>query len=429
MSATENEDVQTTTADAPPADMSWADAQKPSTTSSGLPVIMRADIYESPEVFGHAQRVARSLAASSMVPRELQRSLPDALAALALAREMNLPPLMVMQNIYFVNGKAGWSTQFMIARANMAGVFSKSIKWRTSKTANVMEMKVEAYATMDGEEISVEATMQMAVADGWTKNKKYQSMPEHMLRWRSATMLIKLYCPQVMYGLPMVDELEDDVVETLDVTPGKSTLDVFAGSSGGAGPSPVDTKTVKEGEVQTPRKKREPKPKDAPVVEAAQAVAETVRPDEPQATYDAGTDENTLACPYCDKKLRDDDALAVHINVLHEEEVTAEEEKAAAKKKADEAAKVEAAKPAETPQAISSGGERVDPAQQQSDEPKVKERVDTLIEGMKLMVNPTQLNRYVASTSSVVKKLSPEHQKRFDDAHTERVRSFKRPGA
>jgi hypothetical protein len=33
-------------------------------------------------------------------------------------------------------------------------------------------------------------------------------MPEHMLRWRSASMLIDLYCPDVMLGLPTVEEIE-----------------------------------------------------------------------------------------------------------------------------------------------------------------------------------------------------------------------------
>ena len=30
-----------------------------------------------------------------------------------------------------------------------------------------------------------------------------------MLKWRSAAFLIRLHCPEVMFGLPIADELED----------------------------------------------------------------------------------------------------------------------------------------------------------------------------------------------------------------------------
>ena len=51
--------------------------------------------------------------------------------------------------------------------------------------------------------------MAMAKADGWTKNAKYRSIPEQMLRYRSATWLIRLYCPEVTCGMQSTDELKD----------------------------------------------------------------------------------------------------------------------------------------------------------------------------------------------------------------------------
>jgi len=58
--------------------------------------------------------------------------------------------------------------------------------------------------------------MEMAKKEGWTKNAKYQSIPEQMLRYRSAAFLIRLYCPEVMIGVPAQVELE---LEARDVTP------------------------------------------------------------------------------------------------------------------------------------------------------------------------------------------------------------------
>jgi hypothetical protein len=60
-----------------------------------------------------------------------------------------------------------------------------------------------------GEIVSVNVSMAMAKADGWTKNAKYRSIPEQMLRYRSATWLIRLYCPEVTCGMQSTDELKD----------------------------------------------------------------------------------------------------------------------------------------------------------------------------------------------------------------------------
>lgn len=197
---------------------------------------MSADIYSSPDSFAHAQRVASSFAASNMVPEHLRKNgISDVLAALGLARAMNAHPILVMQSIFFIGGRAGWATKFMIARANQSKVFSKRIKWRTSGEG--VDMKVTAFATLaeTGEEVAEEVTMKMAMAEGWTKNAKYQSIPERMLKWRSASALINLNCPEVMFGLPTVEDVEDMVAsgQIRDVTPPKSlaaSLDAFAGA-------------------------------------------------------------------------------------------------------------------------------------------------------------------------------------------------------
>jgi hypothetical protein len=167
------------------------------------------DVYANPAAFEHMQRVAKVFAASELVPAHLRNKHADCIIAIELARQMGEHPLMVMQNIYFVSGRAGWSTQYMISRANRAGVLKGRITWKTTGTAKDMAVTASAILAETGEEISSTASMAMAEAEGWTKNSKYKSMPEHMLRWRSATMLIRLYCPEVMMGMPAREELDD----------------------------------------------------------------------------------------------------------------------------------------------------------------------------------------------------------------------------
>lgn len=174
--------------------------------------------------FEHSQRVAKMFASSELVPPHLRGKIADCLIAYAIAKRTREEPLVVLQNIYFVSGRAGWSATYMIAKANRSGVFSRRINWRVEGEGK--NMRVTAFATLadSGESVEATASMAMAEAEGWTKNPKYRTMPDQMLRYRSAAMLIRLFAPEVMMGLPIADELPDAVVArgpiaARDITP------------------------------------------------------------------------------------------------------------------------------------------------------------------------------------------------------------------
>lgn len=169
------------------------------------------------ERFALRQRQARMFAASPLVPDHLRKGAPEqAMAncyiALTLAEAMGEVPLIVMQNIHIVNGKAGFASQYMIARANSAGIFHGRIDWRIDRS-DANNLSVTAYAVLKdtGQEVSVTCDMKMAKAEGWTKNSKYQTMPEVMLRYRSAAFLVRFYCPDVMLGYQTIEEVVDVV--------------------------------------------------------------------------------------------------------------------------------------------------------------------------------------------------------------------------
>jgi len=215
-----------------------------SATIVNLPTVQAAD-YDplSPAHFEHSQRVAKMFASSELVPQHLRGKLADCLIAYAIAKRTREEPLVVLQNIYFVSGRAGWSAQYMIAKANRSGVFSRRINWRVEGAGE--NMRVTAFATLadSGEVVEATASMAMAKAEGWTRNTKYQTMPDQMLRYRSAAMLIRLFCPEVMMGLPMVDEVEDIAVArgpaaAIDITPGAaaSAVDAILSADGSAPP-------------------------------------------------------------------------------------------------------------------------------------------------------------------------------------------------
>ena len=176
--------------------------------SESLTITAGTDLLWSPDGFAHGQRVAKMFSESALIPPHLRGKIADVTIALLLAKRMGEDPLVVMQSIYIVSGKAGWSAQYMIARANRSGIFRGRINWRVTGTGPTLN--VVAFATLadTGDVVEIGCSMAMANAEGWTSNKKYQSMPELMLRYRSATMLVRLYAGDVMLGYSTVEELE-----------------------------------------------------------------------------------------------------------------------------------------------------------------------------------------------------------------------------
>lgn len=244
----------------------------------------RDDIFDSPTAFEHAQRVAKVFSASTLVPEHM-RDVANCLIALHMARRLNEHPLTVMQNIYVVNGRPGWSTQYLIARVNRAGVFKGRITWKTEGAGKDMAVTASAALADTGDVVSATATMQMAFAEQWTKNRKYETMPEHMLRWRSAAMLIRLYAPDVMLGLPTIEEAEaEPQVPPRDVTPIKGAgakLEAFVGDLGPVPvvkmeEPPIETVASPDGEPEMPAfLKRAPQKENA--FDAAAYVADITR--------------------------------------------------------------------------------------------------------------------------------------------------------
>lgn len=164
-------------------------------------------------LFELAQRKAKVYAGSSLVPKEYQNNIGNVMIAENMSRRMGADTLMVMQNLYVVHGKPGWSAQFLIACFNSCGRFS-AIKYRFTGERGTTNWGCVAFAkelstneTVEGSEV----TIAMATKEGWINKagSKWQSMPEQMLRYRSATFLIRSTAPEIGMGLLTKDELDD----------------------------------------------------------------------------------------------------------------------------------------------------------------------------------------------------------------------------
>jgi hypothetical protein len=221
--------------------------------------------------FDQLQRVAKALCASTLVPAQYRAftevksygkvtghtpnpaGLPNCVVALNMAMRMGADPLMVMQNLYVIEGRPSWSSQFIIAAINSCGRFSPlrfeisepgksekvkytAVVWKSGnkseeprevtiqhRTCRAWVIEKETGDRLDGPTVS----MQMAIDEGWlTKNgSKWQTMPEIMLRYRAASLFGRLYAPELLMGLQTQEEVHDFIDATPD-GPGSYTVDV-----------------------------------------------------------------------------------------------------------------------------------------------------------------------------------------------------------
>lgn len=182
-------------------------------TTDGTELAMLSRVEVEEKLFELAQRKAQIYAKSSLVPKEYQNNVGNVLIAENMAQRMGADTLMVMQNLYVVHGKPGWSAAFLIASFNSCGRFS-AIKYRFRGEEHTPEWGCQAYCTElgTGEEIEgTWVTWQMATTEGWVNKagSKWKSMPSQMFRYRAATFLIRATAPEIGMGLLTKDELED----------------------------------------------------------------------------------------------------------------------------------------------------------------------------------------------------------------------------
>ena len=186
-----------------------------------------SSIYKNTDSFEFAQRQAKSLCESNLVPISYQgqKGLPNCLVAIEMSKRMKLSPLTVMQNLNVIHGRPTWSAQFISSQIMGCGRF-ENFDYLVKGEGETLEVQCVAKRVEDQKMIKGTAvSMRMARLEGWTKNPKYTSMPELMLRNRAATFFGRQYIPDLLLGVQTSEEVVD--IQPLDVTPEtvKETLD------------------------------------------------------------------------------------------------------------------------------------------------------------------------------------------------------------
>lgn len=298
--------------------------------------------------FELTMRIANMLSNSTMVPEQYRKlianknaekingeyplvennnGLPNCVIAINMANRMGADPLMIMQNLYIVEGRPAWSSQFIIAAINSCGLYSplrfeikdlgeieatyQAKKWvngqggarggyqTTEHKIKINNVSCVAWAIEKGTGVRLESspiTMELAVKEGWYQKNgsKWQTMPEQMLRYRAASFFGRIYAPQLLMGLRAADEEMDAII---DVTPEPEPI---------AKPTPKTVDSLKE--PKAPVVPEEPAP-------AAIAHDESAKSFDPSEEEQAAIRQREIEQAEAEERARFGDAAPVAIAV------------------------------------------------------------------------------------------------------------------
>lgn len=246
-------------------------------TQSNQLALQPLNVFSNIQAFEDAQRMAKVFVSSPLVPDQFRGDLGSVLIAFNLANRTGADPLQVMQNLYIVKGKPAFSSSYLIACFNQCGKYTAiRYKFQGEQGSDDWGCKAVTTELATGEVLEgTLVTIAMAKAEGWwskidrhgNETSKWQTMPEQMMKYRSATFLIRTIAPEIALGFQTKEEVIDITDQSIvikDSTP--TSLNEVAMQA-------VAEQAQPEAK---PKRGRKPKAAEQPAEVEAQPVAEPV---------------------------------------------------------------------------------------------------------------------------------------------------------
>ena len=177
-------------------------------------------MFSGIQAFEDAQRIAKALASSTLIPTQFQgqQGFANCLVALEIANRMNISPFLAMQHLHVIHGRPSWSSSFIIAMVNGSGRFTP-LRFEMSGEGDAMACFAVATDVKSEQELKGPTiTIAMAKKEGWFSKtgSKWQTMPELMIRYRAAAFWGRLYASDLLLGIQSQEEVVD--VELVNVS-------------------------------------------------------------------------------------------------------------------------------------------------------------------------------------------------------------------
>jgi hypothetical protein len=183
------------------------------TQSTAITTQSSGSVFSGIKAFEDAQRIAKALASSTLIPPAFQgqQGFANCLVALEIANRMRISPFLAMQHLHVIHGRPSWSSSFIIAMVNGCGRFSP-LRFEISGEGESLACYARATDLASEQELKGPTiTMAMAKKEGWSTKpgSKWATMPELMIRYRAAAFWGRLYASDLLLGLQTQEEVID----------------------------------------------------------------------------------------------------------------------------------------------------------------------------------------------------------------------------
>ena len=198
-------------------------------------------VFSGIRAFEDAQRIAKALASSTLIPPQFQgqQGFANCLVALEIAGRMNISPFLCMQHLHIIHGRPSWSSAFIIAMVNGCGRFTP-LRFEISGEGESLACYAVATDIKTQQELKGPTiTMLMAKKEGWStkSGSKWATMPELMIRYRAAAFWGRLFAGDLLVGLQTQEEVID--VESVKVSVGIDELNAKVQAAPVVDPEPA----------------------------------------------------------------------------------------------------------------------------------------------------------------------------------------------
>lgn len=199
-------------------------------------------IYGDVGIYNQYFKIAECLARSEMIPQNYRNKPESVLVAIDVARQVQMSPLMVMQNLYVIQGKPSWSSNYC---ASVIKTNFLNVKVELSGEGDERGCRITATDKNNNFCEGTRVTINMAKQEGWFNKagSKWKTMPDQMLIYRSYSFFARAYCPDKLLGIH--DEFENLDISKIESQPAVNPFEEV-----------VDAEVVKEPE-QTETQKTE----------------------------------------------------------------------------------------------------------------------------------------------------------------------------
>ena len=158
-------------------------------------------------------KMAEMLAQSTIIPETYRRRPENCFIALDMASRMGLSPMIVMQNLYIIQGKPSFSGSAIAAMINASSKFEDvELVYVGEEGKDSWGAYVTGTRRTSGKQIKGgTVTLAISKKEGWYQKggSKWQTMPEIMLAYRAYTWFGRVHAPELLMGLQSSEEIYD----------------------------------------------------------------------------------------------------------------------------------------------------------------------------------------------------------------------------